>query len=248
MEHLACCEALASEVDRFATALERADATADVATCPGWRVVDVAQHLGRIYRWATELVRLRSPVRITPSSVVLDEREVTPAWIREGGQRLVEELRASDPDDPMWAWGADQHVRYWSRRQLHETLVHRMDVELVSGLDVTASTVVAADAIDELLMDLNAAAAFSPGVRELRGDGQRLCVRETHTGNAWTIALHDGGFAVSRSSANGDATIVGPAVDLLLTVYRRIPLAASLVRVEGDEALAAFWLAQSALE
>jgi hypothetical protein len=26
----------------------------------------------------------------------------------------------------MWAWGPDKHARFWSRRMLHETAVHRV--------------------------------------------------------------------------------------------------------------------------
>ena len=248
MDHDAHCDALADEIERFASAVADVDPSTDVATCPGWRVVDVAEHLGRVHRWACELVRLRSPVRIAPARFDLANGEVTPEWIREGGTQLVEVLRASDPDQPMWAWGVDQHVRYWSRRQLHETLVHRMDVQLAAGRDVAASTDVALDAIDEFVTNLSAAAVFSPGVRQLRGDGQRLELRESETGERWTITLHGEGFDISRTTVETDAVIVGPALELLLTLYRRVPLGASSVHVKGDEALASFWLAHSALE
>jgi uncharacterized protein (TIGR03083 family) len=248
VDHLEHCDALADEIDRFALALEAAHGHADVTSCPGWRVVDVAEHVGRIHRWAYELVRLRSPTRISPPELSITERDVTPSWIRDGGDKLVQLLRTADPDEPMWAWGVDQHVRYWSRRQLHETLVHRMDVELASGHDATASASVAVDAIDELLTNLRSAAAFSPGVVELRGDGERLSIDVSDTGAHWTISFHVDGFEVSTTAIAGDATIAGPASELLLTLYRRTALGASSVRVDGDERLAEFWLDHCALQ
>jgi len=248
MNHLEHCDALAEEVERFARAYEHADALAQVATCPGWRVVDVAEHLGRVHRWAYGLVSQLATTRIAPAPIELTERDVTPAWLREGGEALVRLLRRTDPEAPMWAWGVDQHARYWSRRQLHETLIHRADVELASGASVTVAGPIAVDAIDELLSNLASAAVFSPGVRELRGNGQRLSIRETDTGVSWSIELHDDGFVVSRASSRADASIVGPATGVLLSVYRRVPLEAALVDVEGDADLAAFWIDHSALE
>ena len=97
-------------------------------------------------------------------------------------------------------------------------------------------------------LEVREAAVFSRGVRELRGSGQRLSIREIETGTGWTITLGADGFDVAREALDGDATIVGPPLELLLTLYRRQPLGATSVFVEGDEALAAFWLAHSALE
>ena len=31
----------------------------------------------------------------------------------------------------MWAWGPDKHARFWPRRLLHETAVHRGDAYLL---------------------------------------------------------------------------------------------------------------------
>jgi uncharacterized protein (TIGR03083 family) len=248
VEHLEHCDALADEVERLARAVGDSNTSAHVISCPGWRVIDVAEHVGRVHRWAYELVRRRPPTRLSSPVLELTETDITPAWLLEGGAQLVHLLRETDPDVAMWAWGVDQPVRFWSRRQLHETLVHRMDVELASGVDVTTTSDVAVDAIDELLMNLRSAAAFSPGVRALRGDGQRLSIQETKTGAGWTITLHEDGFEVTQSAQPSDTSMVGPAVDLLLTLYRRMPLGGSSVRVEGDADLAAFWIEHSALQ
>src|SRR6202142_3871054 len=103
-----------------------------IASCPGWNVVDLAQHLGLVHRWADELVRRRAPERL-PRVATLEDREVvTPSWVEMGGKQLVATLRGADPDDEMWAWGNDQHCWFSSRRHLHETRVHRMDLKLAA--------------------------------------------------------------------------------------------------------------------
>jgi uncharacterized protein (TIGR03083 family) len=148
----------------------------------------------------------------------------------------------------MWAWGADQHVRFWSRRQLHETLVHRIDAEQAGGRDSVIDPEVAADAIDELLVNLPAAARFSPRVARLAGDGRRLGVSPTDAGASWAITLVPEGFRLGAGGGAATATLRGRAVDLLVVLYRRSDLDRSEVMVDGDRELAEYWLDNSALE
>ena len=140
MDHLECCDALAIEIGRFANVMSTMARDEEIPSCPGWSVVDLAEHLGLIHRWAEELVRKRAPERI-PRVASLENRDVVrPEWIEDGGRQLVTTLLGADPQDEMWAWGGDQHVRFWSRRQLHETLVHRMDLELAAQRSPRAET------------------------------------------------------------------------------------------------------------
>ncbi|HTW09903.1 MAG TPA: maleylpyruvate isomerase N-terminal domain-containing protein, partial [Acidimicrobiales bacterium] len=168
MDHVEHCSLLAAEIERFALAIDGLPLDLPVPSCPGWAVSDLTLHLGKVHRWAENLVRLRAPERIPGPR---GDLEPTASWVRDGGTALVATLRAADPDAGMWAWGVDQHVRWWSRRQLHETLVHRMDADLAAGAAPRADAAVAADAIDEFLVNLGAAAYFSPKVKELKGDG-----------------------------------------------------------------------------
>ena len=144
--------------------------------------------------------------------------------------------------------GTDQHVRFWSRRQLHETLVHRTDVELALGRSPTADPAVAADAIDEFLVNLGSAAYFSPRVTSLRGDGQQLSFRATDEDREWSVTLQPGGFAVGGPAGSPDATLAGPALTLLLVLYRRLPPDATGILAAGDRSLIELWRANSALE
>ena len=178
----------------------------------------------------------------------LDPGPPTPAWIVEGGTALLVTLRASDPDAEMWAWGADQHVRFWSRRQLHETLVHRIDLTLAGGSEPTAEAEVAADAIDEFLVNLSSAAAFSPGVRQLKGHGGLLAFAELDGGRRWVVALEPDGISMAGHDVTADAELEAGALELLLILYRRRPLREARAARRGDQDLLEFWLDRSALE
>ena len=248
VNHQEHCDALEVEVERFALTMNTVDGAAPVHSCPGWSVLDVAEHLGTIHRWADELVQRRSGDRIPRPALELREGDVSPAWIREGGHRLVATLRAANPDDTMWAWGVDQHVRFWSRRQLHETLVHRMDIEL-AGDEVPASSIeVAVDAIDEFLANIQTAAKSSSTVSSIRGTGERLGIRDLESGATWMIALSEEGFRVSAGAGTTSAEIAGPSVDLLLVLCRRRAPGERGVTLSGDRQLATYWLERSLFE
>jgi uncharacterized protein (TIGR03083 family) len=179
----------------------------------------------------------------------LESGPVDATWIRTGGGALLSTLRAADPSIPMWAWGRDQHVGFWSRRQLHETLVHRIDLELARGEQPGADGPIAADGIDEFLVNLESAARFSPKVRKLKGNDEQLVVRAGDEPAAWTITLTQKGFDVESGAADRPvATISGPALTLLLVLYRRQALDDATVDLDGSRDLVEFWLANSALE
>jgi hypothetical protein len=148
----------------------------------------------------------------------------------------------------MWAWGSDQHVRFWSRRQLHETLVHRFDLEIAVGHHPAAAANVAADTIDEFLVNLARAEYFSPTVALLRGSGESIVLRATDTGNAWTLRLDPDRFEVLAGEQRATASVSGRAVAMALVLYRRLPLADSDLKVAGARGLVEFWVANSALE
>jgi len=245
VNHAEHCDALDLEVERFAVAMSLVSGDTIVETCPGWTVDDAASHLGTIHRWAEELVRTRSTVRIPRAAPSLDEVSMSPEWIRQGGQQLVETLRAADPNDEMWAWGLDQHVRFWSRRQVHETLVHRMDVEIAGRIEPTADHGLASDAIDEFLNNIQKvtnASAESP----LYGNGERLVYRASDSKAVWSITLRVGGFDLVPAMGDYDTLVEGPSVELLLVIVGRRSIHDASLDVTGDATLADFWLANSA--
>ncbi|MGB8195774.1 MAG: maleylpyruvate isomerase family mycothiol-dependent enzyme [Acidimicrobiales bacterium] len=236
---------MAIEVGRFANVMASLPDDRAIATCPGWNVRDLAEHLGVIHRWADELVRLRSPER-RPREVSDEVRAaVSPQWIEDGGRQLVATLLAADPADAMWGWGSDQHVRFWSRRQLHETLVHRMDLELAADIRPEADQKIVEDAIDEFLSNMEAIAPRVPSLSELRGHGERLGFRVRESNTRWMITFDSDRFSVSHDDSSATTELSGSAIDLLLIVLGRRRVNESDVDVVGDADLLDHWLSHS---
>lgn len=248
MNHEEHCDYLEVEVERFASGFEVTNEDVVVPSCPGWTVHDLSEHLGEVHRWAEHLVRVEAPERIPPGDMGLELAPVDAAWLRRGGVALIATLRASNPDAPMWAWGADQHVRFWSRRQLHETVVHRVDLDLAAGRTPFVEPEVASDAIDEFLVNLRGASYFSPKVKNIRGRHQVLRFSTTDVEGAWTISIGDDGFLLTGGEFPANAELSGPATDLLMVLYRRREVEGSGVKVHGDRSLVDWWLSNSALE
>jgi uncharacterized protein (TIGR03083 family) len=248
MNHRENCATLEIEINRFGDVLELADSDAPVPGCPDWTVKDLALHLGTVHRWAERLVADVSPNYQSPTSMGLVLEPVNPSWIRSGGSQLLNTLGAGDPAAPMWTWGAEQRLGWWSRRQLHETLVHRTDLEAACRIKSAMSAAIAADAIDEFLVNLECAAVFSPKVREIKGSGEVLGIRTTDAGMGWSIRLTPDGFEVSHVVESPDVELSGSAQELLLVLYRRLAWSESQLVHSGNEELINLWLANSALE
>jgi uncharacterized protein (TIGR03083 family) len=166
--------------------------------------------------------------------------------VAEAQTLLVPVLRAADPEARMWAWGPDKHVRFWPRRMLHETAVHRVDAELALGIEPLVDPAVAVDGVEEFLENL-------PRSRALRGEGERLRLRATDQPEGWTVTLGperfgwvggepDGGAAGAATRA---VTVQATAAGLYLLLWRRRPPTDARVGVGGDRALLAHWLQHS---
>ena len=249
-DHLRYCEALEVEIERFAGVVRGVDPSLPVPTCPGWDVASLVKHAGSVHRWAGAMVRDLATSRLDQRSFDLalpHAKEGYADWLASGAAPLVATLRAASPDDPMWAWGADQHVRFWSRRMLLETVVHRADAELALGRAVDIDPPVAVDGIDELLENLPHAAYCAPGVARLKGAGESLHWHATDAGGEWTIVLEADGFTWSRGHKKASVAVRAPAADLLLMAYGRRSPKDDVFEVLGDRSVLEMWLANSAL-
>lgn len=249
MQHAEACDLLPAVIESFAATLEQADPRAPVPTCPGWDVAKLAKHVGLTHRWAAEMVRTRTTERLdlrTIDAGLPADAAGYPAWIRAGGDALVQTLRDADGDDPMWAWGADQHVRFWSRRMVHEAHVHGADLALACDREPEIAAPLAVDGIDELLDNLPRAVAFAPAVAELRGAGESLHLHSTDVDGEWMIELLPDGFRWEHAHGKGTVAVRGRASDLMLLLYRRLPADDERFTCFGDSALLAHWLTHSA--
>ena len=250
-EHGAYCDATEAEAARFLESVATVEPATRVPTCPDWSVADLIDHLGTVHRWAGNMIAVLAPERIPSARMDLeqpDDYADRPVWFRAGAARLLDALRAGDPDAAMWGWGSDKHLRFWSRRMLHETTVHRADADITAGREPEIHAPVAVDGIDEFLDNLPHAAYWAPKVQELRGDGETIALRATDAGVTWGIRLEPAGFAWDHAAAEAGVTIDGSAPDLLLLLWGRMALDdASRFEIAGDRGLVDFWRERSAI-
>lgn len=250
--------AVAAEAAGFVAAVEAADLSTPVPTCPGWTLADLTRHVGSVHRWFSELLRRR--IQQPPASREVDLRlpehpDALPGWLVMSAGEAAEVFAATDLDAPMWAWGVDQHARFWVRRMLFETLVHRVDAQLALGLPTHVDRVLAVDGIDEFLTNLPFAAPFAPLTAQLRAPDRTVRFSCTDGGDAdggrgdWLVGLRPDGFGlvVDRSEPRAaDATVRGSAADLLLLLYGRLDRRSESFELLGDPDLLDHWFAHSA--
>ncbi len=151
---------LREEGARMTAAARAMAADAPVPTCPGWVARDLMRHQGGIHRWATSFV---AEARTEPRSEGLEVvaggwpgDEELADWFEAGYKTLVSALEAAPPDLQCWTFlTAPSPLAFWSRRQAHETAIHRVDAELTAGRTADHLSSVtpdfAADGVDELL-------------------------------------------------------------------------------------------------
>ncbi|MFI2762335.1 maleylpyruvate isomerase family mycothiol-dependent enzyme [Streptomyces echinatus] len=252
-------EAIERETRRFAETVGGADHTGAVPSCPDWTLADLTQHVGALQRWFCALLtrRVQEPPRSREVRLGLpDHARDYAGWVLAGVPEVAAVLRDTDPDAPMWAWGEDQHARFWARRMLFETLVHRADAERAVGRETDVDPVLAADGVDEFLVNLPYAGLFAPDVAKLRGDGETVAFRCTDsgaaTGEEWRVRLDPDGFRplprTGGDTASGPDTVTvrGRAADLLLLLYGRRSYQEPVFDVTGEVAVLDRWFAHTA--
>ncbi|OIK23933.1 maleylpyruvate isomerase family mycothiol-dependent enzyme [Streptomyces malaysiense] len=244
--------AVAAETARFVATVKTADLSTPAPTCPGWTLADLTQHTGQVQRWFTELLRRRIQHPPTSRDVELhlpEHADGYPDWLAESATEATEVFAATDLNAPMWAWGLDQHARFWVRRMLCETLVHRADAELALGLSPHIDRALAVDGIDEFLTNLPFASPFAPLTAELRGPDRTIRFSCTDSGDDWVIGLRPDGFGLmpaDTESRTADATVQATATDLLLLIYGRLDRRNDTLRLLGDQDLLTHWFTHSA--
>ncbi|MET9732151.1 maleylpyruvate isomerase family mycothiol-dependent enzyme [Streptomyces sp. NPDC006458] len=225
----------------LADAAERAGADADVPTCPGWQVRDLLRHTGAVHVWAASFVRERltepRPIGEAPD---LDGKELTD-WYRDSHRRLVDTLADAPEDVAYWTFHPAPNpspLAFWTRRQAHETTVHRFDAQAALGVGpdpVDAEFAeFTADGIDELLRGFHARSRS----RVRTEVPCVLRVRASDTDAVWSVRLSPKP-PVTTLDADGPATteLSGTAGELYFALWNRLPVP----HIAGDRALADLW-------
>jgi uncharacterized protein (TIGR03083 family) len=220
-EHL---QVLRAENARFAAAATAARTRhgwrARVPGCPDWDLADLVWHLAEVQHFWGWLVRTRATSPAGYPEPVRPADDELPAFLAEQARVLEEALSGAAPTDRVWTWAPRQDVAFVLRRQAQEATVHRVDAEQVLGEVTPIAPGVGLDGLDEWLE------VMVPGALP---DGPPA--------GAEPVVFHAADADAERRlfAGSGDlpvATLTGPAGDLLLAAWRRVPLTS--VTVDGD--------------
>ncbi|MFI6357613.1 maleylpyruvate isomerase family mycothiol-dependent enzyme [Streptomyces sp. NPDC050743] len=230
----------------LAAAAAAAGTDAKVPTCPQWQVRDLLRHIGAVHQWAAAVVADGQPdPRPFGDLPDLDGDELVD-WYRDSHRLLVDTLTAAPADLECWTFHPAPNpsaLAFWTRRQAHETAVHRYDAEAARG--GTASPIAAdfaVDGIDELLRGFHA----RPRSRVRTPEPRVLRVRalDAEPEAVWTVRLTAEPPVTVRDAADqADAELSGPADKLYLALWNREPVPS----VSGDRSLAALWREKSGI-
>ncbi|HEY7815880.1 MAG TPA: maleylpyruvate isomerase family mycothiol-dependent enzyme [Nakamurella sp.] len=221
--------ALDSEAIRLAREANRVMPADPVPTCPGWTVGDLVTHVGGVHRWATTIVA--QGLTANPE----DDREffagppdqvpVLP-WFVEGSRALIQALREA-PDDLrafVFLKNAPPAKLFWTRREAHETTIHRVDAQaarlgrMPSTAEAAIPTALALDGLDELLT------GFVPRrSSRLRTDEPfRTVIAPIDSTLAWTVSVSDDPPVVTEGAdPEAQSRITGTAAALYLGLWNR---------------------------
>lgn len=229
-------DAIAAAACRISGLIRAADLTASVPHLGRWKVRDVAGHLGGVHRWATRIVSTRSMDGPSFTKSKLAGTELCD-WFDAGVEDLLVALRANKADDhcPNFNPGSPDTVAWWSRRQTHETTVHRWDIERALGCTTQIDPAVAADGIDEYLDVF----VRTRGKQTLIAP---LTLATTRPSQAWTLspAVLPGRVDVEDGrSAEATSQVVGRPETLLLVLWGRLKLSEAALKTHGDPAVVA---------
>jgi uncharacterized protein (TIGR03083 family) len=241
--------ALLEQNRAFGELIRGGDPSTPVPTCPGWSLTQLFRHVGRGDRWAAQIVADRLDYRLDPRTVEGGKPPADPdeaiSWLHGGAQRLIDAVEDVGVESPVWTFLGSRPAYWWVRRRLHEATVHRADAALALTVDYALTPELAADAISEWLERVAAQAGHGDAALPLE-DGQTVHLHATDpglgAGGEWTVRADDGRITWSHGHDKGAVALRGGAVDLLLAVVRRVPVADTDIAVLGDAAIWQHWL------
>lgn len=218
------------------------DLTATVPTCPDWTVRDLLRHTGMVHGWARTHVAQARQELITDSSGFQtwpeDDDAALTDWYRAEHAALVKTLQAADPELDCHAFlPGPRGTRFWARRQAHETAIHRVDAQSVSGVVKATSPEFAADGVDEILHGF-----FARRSRTMVSDPPRsFALHAGDTGRTWSVTIGPEGVSTvdGEGEVAADARVTASAFELYLLLWNRRTLDG--LDVQGDPAGLEFW-------
>ncbi len=126
--------------------------TMPVPSCPGWTIADLLWHMAEVQHFWASMLSDDIP---DPSGYRRPDRpddSELPALFGRQTEDLVAALAGRGSDEPCWSWyEKGRNVGWVRRRQAHEALIHRLDVELALGIEPAVGHDIGVDGVDEIL-------------------------------------------------------------------------------------------------
>lgn len=213
-----------------------------------WTLFDLVQRLGEGRQsWAATISA--GPTAWAKSAVqgpaAPREREALPVWLAASTHQLLDALREAGPDrllDVVGYVAVAADLRCRRRHQLQEFALHPYDAQVTVGAPQPLPDEVALDGVDEFLSTCCATTSAWP---------HKPAAVDFHAvaGRSWRLSLSVDGARATRPPAFGtmpdapvgerpdaaDASARGTAGELVLVLYRRIPI--DSLQLDGDRRL-----------
>jgi uncharacterized protein (TIGR03083 family) len=221
----------------LADAAESTGLSAPVPSCPGWTVRDLVGHVGTVHRWAAaQVAQGLSPVQSQAPGVPSDDLDLM-SWYREGHARLLLTLEQADPEGECFTFLPDAAggTRFWARRQAHETAIHRIDAQCVTGLATPSAPEFAVDGVNELLHGFF---ARRPS-KLVSAEPVSFTLVGTDNTCAWRVEIGPEGAVTTDGDGESDGRVYGSAFELYTLLWNRRGLDG--LEVHGDRTGLELW-------
>jgi uncharacterized protein (TIGR03083 family) len=240
MDRATILDAIDLESSRFLVAVSSGTASLEtpVASCPGWDMAQLVNHLGVVYSRIALVVssrRAKAPDRSQLPTA--PDGEALIGWFAEQRTAMLNALEAADEETRVWNFIADTPgpVSFWGRRSTHETLIHRVDAELAQDLEpAPAMPEVAADTVSEFFE------LFFPRIEPKLVEAGLVDSLHLHAsdvpGAEWTIEAGPGRTTSDLEHEKAGVALSGTAFELACWTWGRLPT--GRLDVVGDQQIA----------
>lgn len=228
-----------ADSDRLREAAVADELDRDVPSCPGWSLRDLVAHVARVFLNYERLVTATAaPPADSKGDGDFDLGEDVLAEYDTAVRKLTTTLDGVRLDDPAWVPGPHARIaRFWIRRLMCETAVHRWDAQMAFAAAEPIGSRAAAEGIQEVFD------TFIPWGRrreESTATGVvQLFARDID--RHWFVRLREGRETLlDPDSVDVDNTAIqasasGNASDLYLALWGRVQT--SVLELAGDETL-----------
>jgi uncharacterized protein (TIGR03083 family) len=240
VDYAAHVRAVNDECEALVHALAQGATDTPVPTCEGWKVADLATHVGEFCGFWSHVLCEGTGRPKTPFTDAPEGDAVVP-WVAELAGYLIDELDATPGSTEVWTWFPSDHTAgFVARRCAHELAVHRTDAEASRGTHTPIPVDLAVDGVDEVFDALLTVREHPGG-----GTGRTLALTAGDADRAWRVTLGPERMGIERpvrgapELADSNLVVEATASDLELTLYHRPTL--SPVEMDGDYTVLDEW-------